>query len=98
MLVVGAALAFLGLVREGDGVFAGVFVWAFAGIAVATPSSLVRMVAGALAAAIAVGIVVSVDRQATQRVAADAPRLLRAVEPHARLRHSGRSHSCHASP
>jgi hypothetical protein len=37
-----------------------VFVWAFAGIAVATSSSLVRVVAGALAAAIAVGIVVSV--------------------------------------
>ena len=57
VLVVGAALAFLGLAREGDGVFAGVFVWAFAGIAVATSSPLVRVVAGALAAAIAVGIV-----------------------------------------
>jgi FtsH-binding integral membrane protein len=59
VLVVGAALAFAGLVREGDGVFAGVFVWAFAGIAVATVSPLVRVVAGALAIAIAVGIVVS---------------------------------------
>ena len=58
VLIVGAALAFVGLAREGDGVFAGVFVWAFAGIAVATSSSLVRVVAGALAAAIAVGIVV----------------------------------------
>ena len=28
------------LVREGECVFAGVFVWAFAGLAVATPSSL----------------------------------------------------------
>lgn len=60
VLAVGAALAFLGLVRESDGVFAGVFAWAFAGIAVATSSSLVRMVAGALAMAIVAGIVVSV--------------------------------------
>lgn len=59
VLVMGAVLAFLGLVREGDGVFAGVFVWAFAGIAVATPASLVRVVAGALALAIAAGIVVN---------------------------------------
>jgi hypothetical protein len=36
-----------------------VFVWAFAGIAVATPSSLMRVAAGAIAAAIAFGIVVS---------------------------------------
>ena len=57
VLVVGAALAFLGLAREGDAVFAGVFVWAFAGISVATPSALVRMVAGVLAFAIAGGIV-----------------------------------------
>ena len=60
VLAVGATLAFVGQVRDGDGVFAGVFVWAFAGIAVATSSSLVRLVAGALAAAIAVGIVASV--------------------------------------
>jgi len=60
VLVVGAVLAFLGLLRERDGVFAGVFVWAFAGIAVASASSLVRVTAGALAIAIAVGIVVSV--------------------------------------
>jgi len=60
VLVVGATLAFAGLVRQGDGVFAGVFVWAFAGIAVATASPLVRSAAGVLAAAIVVGIVVSV--------------------------------------
>ena len=60
VLVVGAALAFVGLAREGDGVFAGVFVWAFAGIAVATQSVLVRAAAGILAVTIAVGIVVSV--------------------------------------
>ena len=60
VLVVGAALAILGLVREGDGVFAGVFVWAFAGIYVATSSPLVRVTAAALAVVIAVGIVVSV--------------------------------------
>jgi benzodiazapine receptor len=59
VLVVGAALAILGLVREGDGVFAGVFVWAFAGIYVATSSPLVRVAAAALAVVIAVGIVVS---------------------------------------
>jgi hypothetical protein len=59
VLVVGAALAVLGLLREGDGVFAGVFVWAFAGIAVATSSSLVQITAAALAVVIAVGIVVS---------------------------------------
>lgn len=59
VLAVGAALAFTGLVRRGDGVFAGVFVWAFAGIAVATPSQLVRTVASVLAGAIAVGIVAS---------------------------------------
>jgi translocator protein len=59
VLVVGAALAFLGLVREGDCVYAGVFVWAFAGIAAATPSPLVRVAAIVVAAAIAVGILVS---------------------------------------
>ncbi len=59
VLVVGAVLAFAGLARQGDCVFAGVFVWAFAGIAVATPSALVRTVAGALAAAIGIGIAVS---------------------------------------
>ncbi len=57
VLVVGAALAFSGLVRERDCVFAGVFVWAFAGIAVATPSDLVRAVAVIIAGAIAVGII-----------------------------------------
>jgi hypothetical protein len=60
VLVVGAALALAGLARRGDCVFAGVFVWAFAGIAVATPSELVRIAAGVLAAAIGVGIIVSV--------------------------------------
>ena len=60
VLVVGAVLAFAGLARHGDCVFAGVFVWAFAGIAAATPSAIVRTVAGALAAAIGVGIAVSV--------------------------------------
>ena len=59
VLVVGAALAFANLAREGDCVFAGVFLWAFLGIAVATPSAFVRTIAGALAGAIAVGIMVS---------------------------------------
>jgi len=60
VLAVGAALAFMALARGSDCVFAGVFVWAFAGIAVATPSSLVQIVAGVFAAAIALGIVVTV--------------------------------------
>jgi translocator protein len=60
VLVVGAALAFAGLAREGDCVFAGVFVWAFAGIAVATPSDLVRPAAIVLAAGVGVGIIISV--------------------------------------
>ena len=59
VLFVGAALAIVGLAREGDGVFAGVFVWAFAGIYVASSSPLVRVAAAALAVVIAVGIVVS---------------------------------------
>ncbi len=59
VLVVGAALAVTALVREGDCIYAAVFVWAFAGIAVETRSSLVQVVAGVLAAGIAVGILVS---------------------------------------
>ena len=59
VLVVGAALAFLALVRNSDAVYAAVFVWAYAGIAVATPSPQVRVMAAALAFAVAVGIVVS---------------------------------------
>lgn len=59
VLVVGAALAIIALVREGDCIYAGVFVWAFAGIAAETPAPLVKTVAYGLAAAIAVGIVVS---------------------------------------
>jgi hypothetical protein len=59
VLVVGAALAVAGLARHRDAVFAGVFVWAFAGIAVATPASLVQMTATALAVLIAVGIVLA---------------------------------------
>jgi translocator protein len=60
VLAVGAALAFAGLARQGDCVFAGVFVWAFAGIAAETPSDLVRLAAAVLAAVVGVGIVVSV--------------------------------------
>jgi translocator protein len=59
VLAVGAALAFAGLLKEGDGVFAGVFVWAFAGIAAATESGLVRTAAIVLAGTIAAGIVAS---------------------------------------
>ena len=60
VLIVGAALAFAGLARDRDGVFAGVFVWAFAGIAVATSSLPERIVAAVLAVAILAGIVVAV--------------------------------------
>jgi benzodiazapine receptor len=59
VLVVGAMLAFIMLAREGDCVYAGVFVWAFAGIAAATSAAIVATIAWVLAAAIAVGIVVS---------------------------------------
>ena len=59
VLAVGAALAFANLAREGDCVFAGVFVWAFAGIAVATDSNLVRVAAVVLAGAVAIGIILS---------------------------------------
>ena len=60
VLLVGAALAFAGLALRRDGVFAGVFVWAFAGIAVATVSAPVRIAAAVLAAAILAGILVAV--------------------------------------
>ena len=59
----GAAFAFAALMREGDCLLAGVFVWAFAGIAVATPSALVRAAAGVLSATVAVGILVSAIRR-----------------------------------
>ncbi len=60
VLLVGAALAVAVLAREGDCVFAGVFVWAFAGIAVASPSPDVKIAANLLAFAIGAGILVSV--------------------------------------
>jgi translocator protein len=59
VLVVGAALAITALVREADGVFAAVFVWAFFGIAAATGSDLVRVAATSLAGAIALAIIVT---------------------------------------
>jgi len=59
VLFVATALAFANLVRVGDCVFAAVFVWALAGIAVATSSASVQLVATAFSALIAVGIVVS---------------------------------------
>lgn len=62
VLVVGAVLAFAALLREGDGVFAAVFVWAYAGIVVATNSAVVQAVSGILAVVIAVGILVSAFR------------------------------------
>lgn len=63
ILVVAASLAFAGLTRNGDGIFAGVFVWALVGIAAETPSSLVRIAATGLAAVIGVGIVFSVVKR-----------------------------------
>lgn len=61
VLLVGAGLAVLGLVRERDTVFAGVFVWALVGIGVARAggSALVSWVAFGLAALVALGIVVA---------------------------------------
>jgi translocator protein len=55
VLAVGALIAALGLLLRGDIVFAGVFVWAYAGIAVETTPGLLTISAGALAAIIAVG-------------------------------------------
>ena len=60
VLVVGTVLAFGALARHGDCVFAGVFVWAYIGIAAATPAPLVRTSATVLAGAIGVMIVVSI--------------------------------------
>ena len=60
VLFVATVLAFANLVRVGDCVFAGVFVWALAGIAVATSSASVQLVAGAFSALIGIGIMVSV--------------------------------------
>lgn len=56
VLIVATGLAIAGLWRERDIVFAGVFAWAFAGIAVATPSALVQLTAGALAALVVIGM------------------------------------------
>jgi hypothetical protein len=69
VLVVGAALAIVGLLRDRAVIFAGVFVWAFAGISVATSSPLVRVAAGGLAVAIVLGAVVSLVtmRRAAER-------------------------------
>ncbi len=60
VLLVATALAFANLVRVGDCVFAGVFVWALAGIAVATSSASVQLVAGTFATMVGIGILVSV--------------------------------------
>jgi len=59
VLIVGASLALLGLWRNGDTLFAAVFVWAFYGVAEGTPSQLVRTAATVLAAVIATGILAS---------------------------------------
>jgi len=59
LLLVATAVAFTNLVRLGDCVFAGVFAWALAGIAVATSSASVQLVAGAFATMIGIGILVS---------------------------------------
>lgn len=59
VLVVGATLAVLALLREADSVYAGVFVWAYVGIAVATSDGFVQIVSAVLAAAIGAGIILS---------------------------------------
>lgn len=71
VLVVGAALALTALARKRDIAFAAVFVWAFAGIAVATPEAVVRTAAIGLAVVIGIGIVVSA--LARPRLAATTP-------------------------
>lgn len=53
VLLVGTIIAMLGLVIHHDLIFAGVFVWAFVGIAVEAPEGLVPVVAASLAAVIA---------------------------------------------
>lgn len=67
VLVVGTVLAVLSLLRESDAVYAGVFVWAYAGIAVATSDGLVQIVASVLAASIAAGIVLTIVRASRHR-------------------------------
>ncbi len=67
VLVAGAALAVAGLAREGDVVFAGVFAWALAGIAAATPSDLVRFAAAVLSAGIVIAIVATIWRRGAGR-------------------------------
>ncbi len=69
VLIVGASLALAGLVRVHDVVFAGVFVWAYAGIVAATPSSVVQVAAGILAVAVGVGIAATSARRTTTRPA-----------------------------
>lgn len=59
LLAVGSGLALGGLVLRSDEVFASVFVWAYAGIALASESFLVRMTAAVLALFIAVWVAAS---------------------------------------
>jgi len=59
VLFVATVLAFANLVRVGDCVFAGVFVWALTGISVATTSSSVQLVSAAFAVLIGIGMLVS---------------------------------------
>lgn len=55
VLMTGAIIALLGVLTRGDLIFAGVFVWAYIGIAVEAPGPVVPLAAMALAALIAVG-------------------------------------------
>jgi hypothetical protein len=57
ILVVAAALALAGLWRDGDGVFALVFVWALVGVKVASASAIVGWIALALAAFVGLAVV-----------------------------------------
>jgi hypothetical protein len=59
VLAVGAGIALVALVREGDTIFAGVFVWAFAGIALGQTARLVVLTAVTLAVVLELGILAS---------------------------------------
>ena len=56
VLIVGAGLAVAAVVRSVDLVYAGVFVWAFVGIGIASPSSVTSVTAYTLAALVTIAM------------------------------------------
>lgn len=69
VLLVGALIALLVLAIHGDVVFAGVFVWAYVGIAVEAPAGLVPLAAGLLALALGVSAAALAIRSRALRAA-----------------------------